>query len=520
MASNVLQQLCMGVTFQKQPRVSRDRIEKLAAAPSSLPSTKLKGKPEKVQNRIRTHHGIGVWADDIPAVVTDFEQLETRYQCSKQLVSNIVACGYETPTPVQMITIPAMLERREVLVSAPTGSGKTAAFVIPLVHLLGEPSTDGFRAVVVCPTRELAKQTYREVVRLAEGTGLRTYVLTKTSNAQKRFSSDMAKSLDIMVTTPNRLVWLLKETKLTLGRVQHLIIDESDRLFEAGKSGFRDQLVKIYEACDSSKLKRAMFSATSSKDLDKWCRLHLDSVVIVAVGAKNSATKQVDQKLLFVGTENGKLFQIRQILRAGVRPPVLVFVESKAAAKELYSHLVLDGLNVDVIHSDRTISDRDSIMEQFRLGKIWILICTELMGRGIDFKGVQLVINYDFPQSAASYIHRIGRTGRAGRSGEAITFFMESDAPKLREIVQIIRKAGCDVPDYMLKLRTKHLKNKLQPKAKTKLKEKTIETDRSAKLKRLKTSKIGLKGSKKMEQKKSKATLKKDRNPGTNSDKQ
>lgn len=121
----------------------------------------------------------------------------------------------------------------------------------------------------------------------------------------------MAKTLDILVTTPNRLVWLLKETGLNLHRVLHLIIDESDRLFEAGKSGFRDQLVKIYEACDSPKLRRALFSATSSKDLDKWCRLHLDSVVIVAIGAKNSAAKQVDQKLVFVGTETGKLFQIR-----------------------------------------------------------------------------------------------------------------------------------------------------------------------------------------------------------------
>lgn len=120
-----------------------------------------------------------------------------------------------------------------------------------------------------------------------------------------------------------------------------------------------------------------------------------------------------------------------------MRPPVLVFVETKAAAKQLYSHLVLDGLRVDVIHSERTTSERDSIMEQFRLGKTWVLICTELMGRGIDFKGVQLVINYDFPQTAASYIHRIGRTGRAGHTGEAITFFMEKDAPKLREIVQV-----------------------------------------------------------------------------------
>ncbi|XP_022701866.1 probable ATP-dependent RNA helicase DDX52 isoform X2 [Varroa jacobsoni] len=398
-----------------------------------------------------------------------------------------------------MAIIPAMLERREVLACAPTGSGKTASFLIPLIHLLREPSTEGFRAIIVCPTRELAKQTYSEAMRLAEGSGLRIYVLSKTSNAQRRFSSKMYASLDIMVTTPNRLVWILRETDLSLARIQYLVIDESDRLFETGKTGFRDQLEKIYAACISGQLRRAFFSATASKDLDRWCRLHLDSPIAVAIGAKNSATKQVDQKLVFVGNDNGKLFELRQIIRSGVKLPVLVFTETKTAAQQLYEHLALDGLSVDVLHAGRTPSDRDRIIDNFRLGKIWVLVCSELAGRGIDFKGVELVINYDFPQTTAAYIHRVGRTGRAGCTGRALTFFTEYDAPKLREIIQVVRKAGCEVPEYMLKLNTKRLKNKLKVKRekRQKMKKKTSEKNldekfaekkrQNRKLKRLQT---------------------------------
>lgn len=419
----------MGARFKGKKREAPKETVEVCTQPKQPDPKRLKGNPQKVQNRLRTHHHINVWGSELPPIITEFTQLIDRYNVDPKLVENINQCGYGKPTAIQMQAIPAMLQHRELLACAPTGSGKTAAFLIPIIHLLGKPSYDGFRVIVICPTRELAKQTYREAMRLTEGTGLRTYVLSKTTNAQKRFGSDTTKSLDIMVTTPNRLVWMLKDTKLHFNKVEYLIIDESDRLFEAGKSGFRDQLVKIYEACDSGKLRRAMFSATCSKDLDRWCKVQLDSLISVSVGAKNVATNQVEQSLVFVGTEQGKLFEIRRMISSGVKPPVLVFVETKSKAKSLHSQLVLDGLNVDVIHSERTINERDKIIDHFRLGKIWILICTELMGRGIDFKGVNLVVNYDFPQTPVAYIHRIGRTGRADRTGQAVTFFTEIDSP-------------------------------------------------------------------------------------------
>jgi len=150
--------------------------------------------------------------------------------------------------------------------------------------------------------------------------------------------------------------------------------------------------------------------------------------------------------------QEGKLLALRSIVKEGLTPPVLVFVQSKERAMQLFHELVYDNLNVDVMHAERTQQQRDHVVEKFRTGKVWVLVCTELMARGVDFKGVNTVINYDFPQTTVSYIHRIGRTGRAGRSGRAITFFTEEDAEQLRAIANVMKASGCEVADWMLRM--------------------------------------------------------------------
>lgn len=147
------------------------------------------------------------------------------------------------------------------------------------------------------------------------------------------------------------------------------------------------------------------------------------------------------------------MIALRQLVQKGIKPPVLIFVQSIERAKELFHELVFDGINVEVIHSDRTKAQRDNIIDQFRVGKIWVLIATELMARGLDFKGVNLVINYDFPQTVASYIHRIGRTGRAGRQGEAVTYYTQEDLQYMKGVVNVMKESGCDVPEWMLNLK-------------------------------------------------------------------
>lgn len=173
----------------------------------------------------------------------------------------------------------------------------------------------------------------------------------------------------------------------------------------------------------------------------------------ISIGVANAGATTIDQKLVFVGREDGKLLAMRQLVQAGLKPPVLIFLQSKDRAKELFRELVYDGINVEVIHAERTQEQRDNIIRRFRTGDIWVLICTDLMARGVDFKGVNMVINYDFPQSAVSYIHRIGRTGRAGRRGTAVTFFTEDDVPYLRSIANVMKLSGCEVPDWMLTIK-------------------------------------------------------------------
>lgn len=418
---------------------------------------------EKV-NRIRAQHRINVHGCDVPDPVCTFEELQTEYRLSSRVLQNLRDAGLTSPTPIQMQAIPLMMHSREILACAPTGSGKTLAFCLPLLAHLQQPANLGFRAVIISPTRELASQTHRELVRLSEGTGFRVHIIDKASMAAKKYGPQSSKKYDILVSTPNRVVFLLKQDPpaLDLSSVEWLVVDESDKLFEAGKSGFREQLAAVFLACSSPRVRRALYSATCATDVEQWCRLNLDNLVSVNIGHRNTAVETVEQELLFVGTENGKLLAMRDIIKKGFLPPMLVFVQSIERARELFHELVYEGINVDVIHANRTQQQRDNVVSSFRSGKIWVLICTALLARGIDFKGVNLVLNYDFPTSSVEYIHRIGRTGRAGHTGRAVTFFTENDKPLLRSIANVIKQAGCPVPDYMVGFKKIHSKVKRQ----------------------------------------------------------
>lgn len=187
------------------------------------------------------------------------------------------------------------------------------------------------------------------------------------------------------------------------------MIDEVDKMFEESDNGFLDELKTILEACNNPEKKFGLFSATTSPSISKWAYDTLKDYATVKIGVTNSAISSVDQKLVFTGTESGKLMAFRNFIKTGVYPPVLVFVQSKDRAQQLFTELIYEGLNIDVIHSDRSQKERDLVVKKFREGKVWFLICTELLSRGLDFKGVNVVVNYDFPQSTTSYIHRIGR---------------------------------------------------------------------------------------------------------------
>lgn len=432
---------------------------------------KLKRYQQFKVNRLRNIHQIKVKRSSVavPDPIESFQQLAESFNVSNQLIKNIVESGYKAPTPVQMQAIPVLLEGHPLHACAPTGSGKTAAFLIPIIHHLKKPMKCGFRALVVCPTRELAKQTQREALRLSEDINLRTHVITKVDESTRDYCLESRKHYDILVTTPNRICFLANRENplIDLSNIQYIVVDEADKLFEESKNSFREQLDSILNACTNPCKVVTFFSATLTKEVSAWASANMPNRVRFTIGTENTVVDLVEQELLFVGSESGKLLAFREMVHKGLTPPVLVFVQSKDRAQQLFTELIYDGLNVDMIHADRSQKERDNVVRSFREGKIWILICTELMSRGIDFKGVNLVVNYDFPPSTISYVHRIGRTGRAGRSGKAVTYFTKEDTTNLRSIAHLIKKAGGTVPEYMLKLKksSKRYRKKLAQKA-------------------------------------------------------
>ncbi len=365
-------------------------------------------------NHIRNINQINVFGEDIPDPIERFDQLK---KIPAELINNLGMFKFKQPTAVQMQAIPVMLNQRELLVCAPTGSGKTISYLFPLIsNLRSKTNKKGIRAVILSPTRELARQIYIECCILAKNTTLNTHLINKHSNELKKIKFYL-KKYDILISTPQKLISLLDENEKfesCLKNVEWMIIDEADKLFEEGsQNGFRDQLAKIYKSCDNPKVKHAMFSATISNEVEEWCKSYMNNLVQITIGRRNLSNTSIQQELKFVGTEQGKLMALKDILKQGFKPPILIFTQSKERVNDLFKDLVTEfQLHIDIISSDRSQPERDNTIRSFRQGKIWILISTELMSRGIDFKHVNLVVNYDIPLSRSSYIHRIGRTGK------------------------------------------------------------------------------------------------------------
>jgi len=380
---------------------------------------------------------------------------EQAKQMARLICENVEASNYVEPTPIQMEAIPVLLRGRDVLGCAPTGSGKTAAFLLPTIVRLAEAlkrktQKRVISSLVLVPTRELASQILREFERMSDG--------------GRKFRSGILKKegehgLDLAVSTPHRVAKLLASNALDLSSLRVLILDEADKLFELG---FLKDVDEILSKC-SEKAQRAMFSATMLPQIEELAQTALRDPVSIIVGTANAAASTIDQKLIFAGQEHGKIIGLRQLSQDGeLVPPTLIFVQTKERAKELHEELVYEGMKVDVIHSDRPQKQRDLVVEKFRRGEVWSLICTDLLGRGIDFKGVNCVVNYDFPTSAVGYVHRVGRTGRQKRRGKAFTFFTLDDVDSLRSIANVVRLSGCEVPNWMLKLKKPSTKQRKQ----------------------------------------------------------
>lgn len=451
-----------------------------------------------------------------PQPLVSFKELRSRYKISRRLAENVGEQGFTVPTEVQLGSLPLLLgdpsisiekdaAEPDLLVVAPTGSGKTLSFLIPVInkivrHHHSQSDEHGILSVVVAPTKELASQIVNEGRKLVAGTGVKVTLMRKGMRVVDREDEGDANVLDedseapsgsdeeddnkpmkdrknvpvtksdILVTTPLLLVNSLSagQTKpmASLPLVRSLVLDEADVLLDPL---FREQTLDIWRSCVHPDLRVSLWSATMGSNIEDLTRStikerqedisHKSSkthhpLVRLVVGLKDSAVPNIDHRLVYAATEQGKLLGLRQLLRptaataldVRLRPPFLIFTQTIPRAIALHSELKYDipaeaggSSRIAVLHSDLSDSQRSEIMRDFRKGEIWILVTTDVLARGLDLRGLNGVVNYDIPNSAAVYVHRVGRTGRAGREGGiAVTFYTKEDIPYVKSIANVI----------------------------------------------------------------------------------
>ncbi|KAL0950684.1 hypothetical protein HGRIS_007463 [Hohenbuehelia grisea] len=398
-------------------------------------------------------HRVTAKGRDVPAPAETFEALRERYDVSSHLVQNLRESGIVEPTGIQANGIPILMEGRDLAAISPTGTGKTIAYLLPIFAALNAPSGKdsgtGVRAVILAPTRELAGQIHNECLKLAQGRKWRIVLFSKAT-ASTLADKNVRDKVDIVISTPLRLVSSLQAGALDLNNVRHLVLDEADRMLDAE---FLPQIQEIVGACSRSDIQKAVFSATLPAGAEKTANEMLTDPIRIVVGLKDTPLPLISQTLTYVRDDHSKLPSLLSYLAQPYNPPVLIFTSTQPRAASLAEELVLNGIsNVDCLHAGLSKKEREDAVSRMRRGESWVMVSTEVMARGMDFKGVREVINYDFPTSVQSYVHRIGRTGRAGREGKAVTYFTDDDAPFLKPIANVLLQSGSTVPEWILKL--------------------------------------------------------------------
>lgn len=336
---------------------------------------------------------------------------------------------FHTPTPIQHQAIPIAIEGKDVLGIAQTGTGKTAAYGIPMVQRLAQKKG---RGLICVPTRELAIQVDEVFQKLGRAFNLRSVVLIGGSSMFNQIQN-LRKHPKIIIATPGRLIDHLRQKNVTLSDVEILVLDEADRMLDMG---FQPQIEQILKYVPKDR-QTMLFSATMPQEIIKMTRLHMKIPVSVEIAPSGTAAQKVTQEVYIVNQESKK--NLLQKLLEQYHGTVLIFSRTKNGTRKVTKMIRSMGQNAAEIHSDRTLAQRREALEGFKSGKYRILVATDIAARGIDVVGIQLVINYDLPDDSENYVHRIGRTGRAGHEGHAISFAMPDQSSEIKSIERIIR---------------------------------------------------------------------------------
>ncbi len=365
---------------------------------------------------------------------------------SAPLKSNLARHGFTEPTPVQALAIEPALNGHDVVATAQTGTGKTLAFVLPILHLIAkQPARSGIRAVVLSPTRELAIQIEETFTKMAAGTGIRAAVAVGGLNERTQLQR-IGRGAQVLIATPGRLFDFLGRKLVDLSGVHILVLDEADRMLDMG---FLPTIKRIMAAMPADR-QTLFFSATIESSVKHLVDTHVRNAVRIAVGSTTKPIEQVELHLYEV-EQDRKLGLLESMLRQE-EGSFLVFARTKRGADKLSKKLAREGVKATAIHGDRTQSQRNQALRGFQEGHYRVLVATDVAARGIHVEGISHVVNYDLPQAPEDFIHRVGRTGRAGARGTASTFATHSERADIAHIERTIdtrlvrRQVSADVP--------------------------------------------------------------------------
>jgi ATP-dependent RNA helicase RhlE len=360
----------------------------------------------------------------------------TELGLAPELARAVAEQGYETPTPIQTQAIPAVIAGRDVLAGAQTGTGKTAAFVLPILQALAQaPAARAPRALVLTPTRELAAQVAESARQYGRHTNARVCVVFGGVSINPQI--DMLRSgCDLLVATPGRLLDLAGQRALDLREVRHFVLDEADRMLDMG---FIPAIRKVLKLLPERR-QNLMFSATYSDEIRDLATRFLRNPVTVEVAPRNATAERVDQQVYRVPKEH-KRHLLAHLIRNGDWQQVLVFTRTKHGANRLAEQLAATGIATAAIHGNKSQNARVRALAEFKTGKITALVATEVAARGLDIKELPFVVNYELPNVPEDYVHRIGRTARAGGAGCAISLVAPDEAGLLKDIERVLRKS-------------------------------------------------------------------------------
>lgn len=348
--------------------------------------------------------------------------------------------GYKKPTPIQQQSIPVLLKGKDLLGCAQTGTGKTAAFAIPIIQKMSNNHRQSkgrrrIKALVVTPTRELATQIGESFTVYAKYTNLKNTVIF--GGVKQRAQVDaLRRGVDILVATPGRLLDLINQGHISLRDIQYFVLDEADQMLDMG---FIHDIKKII-ALLPSRRQSLFFSATMHPKIIALSQKILGKPEKVTVKPEQTTAERVDQSLYYV-TKGNKIKLLKHLLENPEMDTVLVFSRTKHGANKIVKLLLRDGFESAAIHGNKSQTARELALEKFKMGELRVLVATDIAARGIDIDELSYVVNYDLPNVPESYVHRIGRTGRAGSSGKAISFCDASERPYLKDIQKLIKKS-------------------------------------------------------------------------------